>query len=860
MYSFKYDGGNIILAYGGLFKTITRTGRANHLNENITLDPENDIIRFGSVEVSINDIFNTSRFSLLGGTIKEMFQPGVEDNNKNVGLFEYTLTGDLKFDDDESGSFDVTDTTISKYLRKLGGERLDIWVEDHVKVSVPDSSGNSEKKTPAEVVTSLDPDFNAADAWKTTWVDVLALELTTVELVDAADVTAALADYDALSDGAKALLTSEKAHLESLEDYIAELEIADAWKTTWATLLALELTTVGLTHALGITSAIADYDALTDAIKALLVDEIAHLESLEVRVAELQTIADTEAKLVTLNGLYDRVDIGGKAVDIIIDTNSKTITIEEDEDNVYDIAYTVQTSGKLALVKSSPAWNATASIDVENGATAIIVETVSDTSLLGLADNTTINLANRISVGVDGFYFAPITVASEDFVIKGFIDADGTQKFATKARDEREYLFDVVQDPDGTGNSNIYGLTPDATFTPTGETTTAADVLGATQWAEVELIGGGVWKFNSVGPNNINLEPGTEILVAEQNTLLGDWTGCCCWANPSHTCETTARFFEVDGTKYVRLNSSMISGAPTATDDLLDEDDRVLEVETVDSNGVGLGDKDVDAVGVIHLTAAAMAGYGPDSNPPDVDLTDTSLQDLARPMKRNPEFVNRTVPLTFKVVSEDLDNGQFALRAVDNTTYADIDYDGSGGTFDATVEIENDGNHELWKIATITTGDTGNNILGWKDATVVAPDAQTTVEVARTDLASVAPLGEFKAPIPGHFIKMHIAADASARSIVKGAEGFMYWDPARETTTLGDTTETQTDLDAYPYKFAYNLTTTGKLKLVRIENNAATSFKATVQLLQNGIWKFETISSNTLGLTAGSQIEVTLMT
>jgi hypothetical protein len=754
MYSFKYDGGNIILTYeygtdNFLTKTITRTGRANRINEDITLDPEHDIVKFGNVQVTINDIFNPTLFANLNGSIRDMFQPGIEDSQKNVGNFEYTLTGDLKFDDDENGIFEANETVISKYLRKLGGERLDIWVEDHVLVSVPDGDNEPVKKEPTELFTELEDlvpasndDINAEN-WAQDYAELLALELVEITLDHAGEINAALSEYATLSSRAKALLTAEHSKLISFRN----------------------------------------------------------------RIEELEAILETEARLDSIKGIWSSIGSGENIVDIIVDTDEKTIILEKDEDTVYTLNYVIQADGKLAATMSNPVWAATARVEVNGSQTKkVVIETISQgsVSLLGLNNGDEINLLNRVNIGLNGFYFAPIATTESSLVIKGYTDKNGVHKLSTKAPDEPEYSFIVAT----TENPNIFTLTPDEDAEP---------VLGNAQWAAIELLGGGTWRFNTVGANSIGLVGGTEILTVEQTSLIGDWTGCCCWDSQGHECETTARVFEEDGETYIKVNSSMISGnSGHTTTELLDADNATLEIG---------------------------------------DQLDEEYNELTP--TRNPAFDGFIYPLLFRVTSPLDEDDEFTIRSVHPETKADNDPE-----FDVTIHIDRKADKTLWEIKTITGGASGANLLGWKDET--AHQNQTTIEIAHTNLSTTLQ-GEFISPLPAEdCIKALVRENVNARKIVRGSDGFVYWDNTKTFNDLGGHDSDQV-IETYPYKFTYSIASNGKLKLVLLNSNDdhetvdPSGLKATIVLLQNNIWEFESIGTNDFGLEAGDRIKFSFL-
>jgi BMFP domain-containing protein YqiC len=147
-----------------------------------------------------------------------------------------------------------------------------------------------------EAAANADPtDVQAANAFRTDHSAVLAKTTANVAIGDKAAVNNALTAYNALSAAVKDLLHSEKALLDSLVAKISELETAatnqqaaDSFKSAHNAALALTVGNVATTNKAIVEAALTAYGSLTDAVKALLTSEKALLDTLKVKIADLE--------------------------------------------------------------------------------------------------------------------------------------------------------------------------------------------------------------------------------------------------------------------------------------------------------------------------------------------------------------------------------------------------------------------------------------------------------------------------------------------------------------------------------------------------------------------------------------------
>jgi DNA replication initiation complex subunit (GINS family) len=130
-----------------------------------------------------------------------------------------------------------------------------------------------------------------ADAFKTGYAAILAKTADTVVLADEAVVDAALAAYSALGDNAKSLLDAEKTLLDNLKEKCTYLSAAAGFRAAHAAILAKTPDTVTLADEIAVNAALAAYAALSDPVKALLGAEKTLLDNLKAKIDALKAAA-----------------------------------------------------------------------------------------------------------------------------------------------------------------------------------------------------------------------------------------------------------------------------------------------------------------------------------------------------------------------------------------------------------------------------------------------------------------------------------------------------------------------------------------------------------------------------------------
>jgi hypothetical protein len=139
------------------------------------------------------------------------------------------------------------------------------------------------------------PAQTAANAFKTDHAAVLAKATTALAATDGAAVNAALAAYEALDPDAQALLTAEKALLDShktrIDALAAAQEAAEAYKTAHAAVLAKATADLSADDEAAVNAALAAHKALDPDTQALLAVEKALLDSHKTRIDALNAAA-----------------------------------------------------------------------------------------------------------------------------------------------------------------------------------------------------------------------------------------------------------------------------------------------------------------------------------------------------------------------------------------------------------------------------------------------------------------------------------------------------------------------------------------------------------------------------------------
>jgi hypothetical protein len=158
-----------------------------------------------------------------------------------------------------------------------------------VKALLPTDTG-TKLQALLDQIDVLEAD-TVANAFRTTHAAILAKTTDNVAISDKTAVNAALMAYDVLSAPAKALLTNEKTLLDGLSTKIGQLETpatdaaanqatANTFRSGYADALALTVDSVAISDKDAINAALAAYDGLSSAVKALLRTEKTRLDSL----------------------------------------------------------------------------------------------------------------------------------------------------------------------------------------------------------------------------------------------------------------------------------------------------------------------------------------------------------------------------------------------------------------------------------------------------------------------------------------------------------------------------------------------------------------------------------------------------
>jgi hypothetical protein len=127
-----------------------------------------------------------------------------------------------------------------------------------------------------------------AEAFRAAHEAVLALTADTVTADHEAAVDAALAAYNELSEAARALTAAEKTLLDSLKQRAGGLKERAGFRTVHAVVLALTAETVSTDDEAAVDAALAAYTELSEGAQALAAAEKALLDNLKVTIADLQ--------------------------------------------------------------------------------------------------------------------------------------------------------------------------------------------------------------------------------------------------------------------------------------------------------------------------------------------------------------------------------------------------------------------------------------------------------------------------------------------------------------------------------------------------------------------------------------------
>jgi hypothetical protein len=129
----------------------------------------------------------------------------------------------------------------------------------------------------------------AVAAYRTAHGTFLDTDPANLTLADAASLNAARTGYNALSAPARALAAAEYAKLQALEARMAALGAEQVFRSNHAAALALTTVAAGPAHEPIVNNALAAYDGLSADAKALLTAEKALLDSLKTAIRLLKT-------------------------------------------------------------------------------------------------------------------------------------------------------------------------------------------------------------------------------------------------------------------------------------------------------------------------------------------------------------------------------------------------------------------------------------------------------------------------------------------------------------------------------------------------------------------------------------------
>jgi hypothetical protein len=236
----------------------------------------------------------------------------------------------------------------------------------------------------------------------TSYSTTLSLTIQTVEISDQPDVQTALDAYHLLSVDAKAQLASEKALLDALIVEInsqtpTETQV-ETFRTDYADVLALTTSTVQVSDQASVEAALDAYDLLSGDAKAELTTEKALLDSLLLKIEELNA---TDLVIVAegSNAQAD-VDLAQTAIDLLPSSTLKT-DLQGRIDAVQDIIDLQEANDMIALINAIPSSgeialsDETQIVDTRNAFNALTLEQqalVSNENVLIQAENELISL------------------------------------------------------------------------------------------------------------------------------------------------------------------------------------------------------------------------------------------------------------------------------------------------------------------------------------------------------------------------------------------------------------------------------------------------------------------------------------
>ena len=215
-----------------------------------------------------------------------------------------------------------------------------------------------------KAIEELSAEADAAK-FKTDNAAILAKTTSTVASTDLDAITKALGDYDKLTKYAQARLTAEKTLLDNLKTKVEELKAAEAadaaatadaakFKSDNAAILGKTTETVASSDLDAIDKALGDYDKLSEAAKAKLIDgEKDLLDNLKTKAEALKAAEEADAAATTEAEKFkaDNAAILAKTTETVASTDIEAINKAlEDYGNLSEAAKAKLTDGEKDLL------------------------------------------------------------------------------------------------------------------------------------------------------------------------------------------------------------------------------------------------------------------------------------------------------------------------------------------------------------------------------------------------------------------------------------------------------------------------------------------------------------------------------
>ena len=189
--------------------------------------------------------------------------------------------------------------------------KIDKALEDFAKLSTEQKDVLKTEKAKLDSfkakLTQSDVDKNAAEAFKTKFKSLLSKDVKDIKDTDKDVVKQAIAEFDKMPKAQRDLLAKESELLNKFNNVFttseADKKVVEAFKLKYKTILGLNEANINNSHATDVRSAVADYNAMTQAQKDMLKDEHAKLAtfakklniSLEERRVDGTTVSTVDA-------------------------------------------------------------------------------------------------------------------------------------------------------------------------------------------------------------------------------------------------------------------------------------------------------------------------------------------------------------------------------------------------------------------------------------------------------------------------------------------------------------------------------------------------------------------------------------